>query len=81
MVVKLLNNIISDPDVCNGRPVIKGSRVTVQAIMDMVMSGECESEILKSFPRISANDIDSCKAFTSQLLERPITIKPLRAAG
>lgn len=42
--------ITIDPDICNGKPTIRGKRVTVQTILEFLSSGESEKEILHQGP-------------------------------
>ncbi len=79
MEYQLYKNIVSDADVCNGKPVIKNTRITVQSVMSFILAGDSESEVLESFPRLKKEDIQACKDFTSLLFEKPTLIKPLKA--
>jgi len=76
----LFKNIISDPDVCNGKPVIKNTRITVQSVMGFVLAGDSDEEVLESFPRLKKEDLQECKDFTSMLFEKPTLIHPLKIA-
>lgn len=75
----LYKNIISDPDICNGRPTIKGTRITVQTIMAFILSGDTEEEILDGYPRLTNDDIKTCKEFTVMLFDKPTLLKPVKA--
>ena len=63
MEFQLYKNIISDPDICNGKPVIKNTRVTVQVVISYILAGDEDIEILRSFPRLKKDDLQSCKSF------------------
>ena len=76
----MFKNIISDPDVCNGKPVIKNTRITVQSVMGFVLAGDSDEEVLESFPRLKKEDLQECKDFTSMLFEKPTLIQPLKIA-
>jgi len=80
MEYQLFKNIISDPDVCNGKPVIKNTRITVQSVMGFVLAGDSDEEVLESFPRLKKEDLQECKDFTSMLFEKPTLIQPLKIA-
>lgn len=80
MEYQLYNNIISDPDICNGKPVIKNTRITVQSVISFILAGESDEEILKSFPRLKQEDIKVCKDFAALLFEKPTLIQPLKVA-
>lgn len=81
MEYQLYKNIISNPDICNGRPTIKGTRITVQTVMSYVLAGDSDNEVLEGYPRLTKEDIRTCKEFTALLLEKPTHIKPLKATA
>ena len=78
MEYQLYKNIVSNPDICNGRPSIKGTRITVKSVMSFVKAGEKDKKILKSYPRINKEDLQTCKKFTSMFFEKPL-IKSIKA--
>lgn len=81
MEYQLYKNIITHPDICNGKAVIRNTRITVQTIMEFVLAGESTEQILKSYPRLSEEDIATCKEFVSLILEKPTFVKPIKMAG
>ena len=78
MEYQLYKNIVSNPDICNGRPSIKGTRITVKSVMSFVKAGEKDKRILKAYPRINKEDLQACKKFTSMFFEKPL-IKSIKA--
>lgn len=78
MEYQLYKNIVSNPDICNGKPTIKGTRITVQAVMSFVLAGDDDETVLKGYPRMTFDDLQDCKEFTSMLFERPTLIKSLK---
>ena len=57
MTTDLLDRIASDPRICGGRPCIKGTRMRVSDIVDMLAQGVTSAEIVEDFPYISEDDI------------------------
>ena len=57
MEYQLYKNIITHTDICNGKAAIENTRITVQTIMEFVLAGENDEQILKSYPRLSEEDI------------------------
>jgi len=53
-----------NPDVMLGKPVIKGTRLTVQQIVDELNGGVSEQDILEAHPRLTAEDIEAARKFT-----------------
>jgi uncharacterized protein (DUF433 family) len=62
---ELLNRITVDPEVCNGKPTIRGRRITVQTILEFLGAGESREEILRQYPSLEPADLDACVAFAA----------------
>jgi uncharacterized protein (DUF433 family) len=52
--------ITINPAICNGKPTIRGKRITVQTVLDLLSVGEDPQEILRQYPSLEAQDIDAC---------------------
>ena len=72
-----MNRITIDPDVCNGKPTIRGKRITVQTILEFLGAGESREEILRQFPSLEPEDIDACLAFAASLMGHNYVIKTI----
>jgi len=70
--------ITSDPKVMLGKPVIKGTRITVELILEKLSEGETIEDILEAHPHISEEAIRAALAFAAQNL-RADTIYPIAA--
>ena len=57
--------ITIDPDLCNGKPTLRGKRITVQTILEFLSAGETETEILKQYPSLESEDITACCYYLS----------------
>jgi uncharacterized protein (DUF433 family) len=64
-----VDRITIDPDICNGKPVVRGLRITVETILDYLSAGETPEEILRQHPMLEPEDIPACLAFASRLDE------------
>jgi uncharacterized protein (DUF433 family) len=51
-----------------GKPVVKGTRITVELLLDKLAAGESEAEILAAHPRLTAEDIHAALAFAASAL-------------
>lgn len=60
--------ITVDPDICNGKPTIRGLRITVETVLDYLGAGETAEEILRQHPMLEPADIAACLAFASRLM-------------
>ena len=74
MTVKALESfdgrITIDPGICNGKPTIRGKRITVQTILEYLSAGESEVEILNQYPSLEIEDIRACLRFAASLMDQ-----------
>jgi len=54
-----------NPDICNGRPVIRGTRVAVQTILEFFAAGDSVEEVLEEHPSLIREDIQACLDYAS----------------
>ncbi|MDP2832518.1 MAG: DUF433 domain-containing protein [Pseudomonadota bacterium] len=66
------NKIVSDPAVMMGKPVIQGTRVTVESILERLASGESETQVLRAYPRLCHEDILAALAFAAHSLRSDV---------
>ncbi len=59
----LLERISVDPNICFGKPCIKGTRIWVALILDFLAAGNTFEEILEAYPYLSQEDILACVAY------------------
>lgn len=71
----IADRITIDEKLCNGKPTIRGLRITVQTILEFLGAGESKDEVLKQYPSLEMEDIDACLKFASALMNRNYTIK------
>jgi len=55
--------ITINPKICNGKPTIRGTRITVQTILEFLSAGESQKEILHQYPSLTPEDINTCLKF------------------
>lgn len=67
--------ITIEPDKRSGKPCIRGTRMTVQDVLEYLAGGMSEAELLAEFPDLSAEDIRACLAFAADR-ERRLAILP-----
>jgi uncharacterized protein (DUF433 family) len=65
----LLERISLDPDVCHGKPCIRGMRYPVEMLLDLLSSGMSTEEILADYPSLEAEDIQACLLYASKLMK------------
>ncbi len=63
METSLLNRITTIPDICNGKPTIRGLRITVETILEYLSAGDSTQSILEAYPFLEKEDIQASVAF------------------
>jgi len=66
---ELLDRIMCNPQVCSGKPCIKGTRIPVHLILDLFAAGEDTEGIKKAYPNIVDEDIRACLIYASVLAD------------
>lgn len=77
---ELLQRIWIDPQRCFGKPCIRGHRIWVSLILDLLASGSTVAEILQSYPGISETDIQACLAYGAEMARERYVHVPLEPA-
>ena len=72
--------IVSDPRVMMGKPVIVGTRITVESIIEKLAAGETIKQILDAHPRLTEDGIRAALAFAANALRADVTY-PLEPAA
>lgn len=68
----LLSRITVRPEQCHGQPCIRGMRIRVSDILEMLANGIAEDEILKDFPDLESDDIRASLAYAANLAGHPV---------
>lgn len=67
--MNLQDRVVLNPDVLAGKPVIRGTRLAVEFIVDLPGQGWTESQVLENYPGIAHEDILACLQYASQQLK------------
>jgi uncharacterized protein (DUF433 family) len=67
--------IIVDPDICNGQPVIEGTRITVQTVLEFLAAGDSIDDVLEEYPSLSLEDVRACIRFSSELMKHRFSLQ------
>jgi uncharacterized protein (DUF433 family) len=76
---QLLGRIWIDPARCSGKPCIRGHRIWVSLILDLLASGESIDDILTNYPGLTEGDIRACLAYGSEMARERYVDIPLEA--
>lgn len=70
----LLNRITVDQNVLDGKPAIRGKRISVQTILEFLSAGESTEEILHQYPSLEKEDIEACLQFAAKVAGQQYSI-------
>lgn len=62
------NHITADPAVLVGKPVVKGSRLAVEFVLELISEGWSEAEMLRNYPGLTRDQIPACVAYANDRL-------------
>jgi uncharacterized protein (DUF433 family) len=74
---ELLKKISIDPNVCFGKPCIRGHRIWVSLILDLLASGMTVEQIFEQYPQLSREDILACVAYGAEMSRERFVEVPL----
>lgn len=72
---QIFDRIYIDSDICNGKPIIRGKRITLQDVMKFLSAGETAEEILNQYPLLEPEDITACMRYARELMNHSFIIK------
>ncbi len=69
-----MERITINPEQCGGRPCIRGMRIRVKDVLDMLADGATEAEILEDYPDLETQDIRACYAYAARYFDHPVLV-------
>jgi uncharacterized protein (DUF433 family) len=63
----LLQRITFDPEIFGGKPILRGRRLAVEHVLDMLAAGDDAETILQGYPWLEAEDVQACLVYASML--------------
>ncbi|HEY6970934.1 MAG TPA: DUF433 domain-containing protein [Candidatus Angelobacter sp.] len=76
---ELLERISIDPNICFGKPCIRGHRIWVSLILDFLANGASVEEILRDYPQLQEADIMACIAYGAEMSRQRFVDIPVQA--
>jgi uncharacterized protein (DUF433 family) len=80
-VTRLLNRIQIDPAVCAGRPCIRGTRIWVSLILDLLADGMSDAEVRAEYPALTPEDIRTAIAYGAAAAREQVIPVPVEPVG
>lgn len=77
----LLSRISIDPNICFGKPCIRGTRIWVSLILDYLANGLTIEEILAEYPHLTADDVRAAIAYGAEMSRERFVEIPLKASA
>jgi len=62
------NRISIAPDICNGRPVVRGTRIAVQTVLEFLAAGDSVEDVLEEYPSLARADVQACLDYASRVM-------------
>lgn len=72
------DRIVLDPAILAGKPIVKGTRLAVEFIIDLMAQGWSEADVLDNYPGLTHDDVQACLAYASSVLHSE-KVYPLEA--
>ena len=69
---ELLDRVTINPEQCGGRPCVRGTRIRVTDILELLAAGENPTQILAEYPYLEAEDIAACLRYAARRLNHPV---------
>ena len=70
-----MSRITANPGILGGKPIIKGTRISVEFILELLASDVTETEILQDYPHLSKEDINACLRYAANSLKNDIYLE------
>ena len=74
----MLEGITVNPDICNGKPVIAGTRITVQTVLEFLAAGDSVEDVLEEYPALKREDVQACLDYASKLMANHYSVTPVK---
>jgi uncharacterized protein (DUF433 family) len=72
VMAEVANRITVNPDQCGGRPCVRGLRIRVIDVLDLLASGLTAEQVLEELPDLEAEDIVACLKYASRRIDHPV---------
>jgi uncharacterized protein (DUF433 family) len=72
--VSLINRITVNPRQCGGRPCVRGMRIRVTDVLDLLAAGLSREQVLEELPDLETEDVDACLQYASRSIDHPVVV-------
>jgi uncharacterized protein (DUF433 family) len=78
---RLLDRIVTDPAICHGKPCIRGHRIWVSLVVDVLADGMTVEQVLHQYPGLEVDDVRACMAYAAEMTRERIVVTGRDVAG
>ena len=64
----MTDRIDINANLCNGRPVVRGTRITVQTVLEFLAAGDSVEEVLEEYPSLTRADVQACLDYAARMM-------------
>ncbi|MGH7577911.1 MAG: DUF433 domain-containing protein [Longimicrobiales bacterium] len=72
--MNLMDRVTVNPKQCGGRPCVRGMRIRVTDVLDLLASGLTRQQVLEELPDLEPEDVEACLRFASRRLDHPVVV-------
>ncbi len=73
----MTERISLDPKICNGKPVVQGTRITVQTVLEFLAVGDSTEDVIEDYPALTKADVQACLDYASRLMANHYSVVPV----
>jgi uncharacterized protein (DUF433 family) len=77
----MIARITANPQILGGKPIIRGTRISVEFILELLASNVSEGEILEDYPHLTIEDVQACLKYAAQSCKNEIYVELEPVAG
>jgi len=70
----VFQRIVSDPSVLGGKPCIRGTRISIEFILELIASGATRDDIIRGWPNLTTEDVEEAVLYAARFLKNEIVV-------
>lgn len=70
-----MERIVVDPNICNGRPTVRGTRITVHTLLEFLGAGDSVEDLLAEYPRLTREDVQASLQYASKMMNNRFSLE------
>ena len=72
-----MNRIVIEPDICNGQPTIRGTRIAARTLLEFLAAGDSVEDVLAEYPSLTREDVLACIGLSSELMKHHFSLQEI----